>query len=74
VFLGIGAGRFGEATGRPGDSGSLLVLRLLDREAGDRLLAVNRGDGVDLSPAPEPLLAPPRGARDRRLLERDEST
>ena len=39
------------------------VLRWFDRAAGDRLLAVNLGDDLDLAPAPEPLLAPPRDAR-----------
>ncbi|HET9577255.1 MAG TPA: malto-oligosyltrehalose trehalohydrolase [Usitatibacter sp.] len=38
------------------------VLRFLD-EAGDRLLLVNLGRDLPLVPAPEPLLAPPAGAR-----------
>jgi maltooligosyltrehalose trehalohydrolase len=36
-------------------------------EAGDRLLVVNLGPDLDLSSAPEPMLAPPE-ARDWRLL------
>lgn len=39
-----------------------LVLRYF-HEAGDRLLVVNLGRGLRLLPAPEPLLAPPEGAR-----------
>jgi maltooligosyltrehalose trehalohydrolase len=31
--------------------------------AGDRLLVVNLGTQIDLTPAPEPLLAPPSGTR-----------
>ena len=34
---------------------------LEDETAGDRLLIVNLGADVELSPAPEPLLAPPSG-------------
>ncbi|HEX8904237.1 MAG TPA: malto-oligosyltrehalose trehalohydrolase [Longimicrobiaceae bacterium] len=37
-------------------------LRYLHKE-GDRLLVVNLGTQVDLTPAPEPLLAPPAGMR-----------
>jgi maltooligosyltrehalose trehalohydrolase len=37
------------------------LLRFFGEEAGDRLLLVNLGGDVDLSPAPEPLLAPPTG-------------
>lgn len=37
-----------------------LVLRFLGGDRGDRLLVVNLGRDLDLSPAPEPLLAPPR--------------
>jgi maltooligosyltrehalose trehalohydrolase len=37
-----------------------LVLRWLDEENGDRLLLVNLGEQLDLQPAPEPLLAPPK--------------
>ena len=32
-------------------------------DAGDRLLVVNLGTEIDLTPAPEPLLAPPEGMR-----------
>ncbi|MCC7548268.1 MAG: malto-oligosyltrehalose trehalohydrolase [Burkholderiales bacterium] len=39
------------------------VLRWFDAQAGDRLLLVNLGDAVALSPAPEPLLAEPAGRR-----------
>ena len=38
------------------------VLRFFGRAAGDRLLVVNLGGDLDLTPAPEPLLAPPAGA------------
>lgn len=37
----------------------VLILRYFGEEAGDRLLIVNFGGDTDLSPAPEPLLAPP---------------
>lgn len=37
------------------------VLRYFGRTAGDRLLVVNLGSDLDLTPAPEPLLAPPAG-------------
>jgi maltooligosyltrehalose trehalohydrolase len=40
-----------------------LLLRWFDTGQGDRLLLVNLGDELDLSPAPEPLLAPPRDSR-----------
>ncbi len=39
------------------------VLRYLDEEAEDRLLLVNLGRELHFSPAPQPLLAPPRGRR-----------
>jgi maltooligosyltrehalose trehalohydrolase len=39
------------------------VLRYFSSEHGDRLLVVNLGIGLTLHPAPEPLLAPPSGAR-----------
>ena len=39
------------------------VLRYQGGAAGDRLLIVNLGCDLDLSPVPEPLLAPPAGAR-----------
>ncbi len=38
------------------------VLRLFGADGDDRLLLVNLGPGLDLNPAPEPLLAPPDGA------------
>jgi maltooligosyltrehalose trehalohydrolase len=40
-----------------------LVLRFFGEETDDRLLIVNLGQQVNLEPAPEPLLAPPRGQR-----------
>ncbi len=39
------------------------VLRYFSRQHGDRLLVVNLGIGLELHPAPEPLLAPPPGQR-----------
>lgn len=39
------------------------LLRYLDARHGDRLLVINLGVEVDLAPMPEPLLAPPAGAR-----------
>lgn len=39
------------------------VLRFFARDGGDRLLIVNLGRDLPLSPAPEPLLAPPEGER-----------
>ena len=39
----------------------VLALRYLGGEAGDRLLILNLGCDLDLSAAPEPLLAPPSG-------------
>jgi maltooligosyltrehalose trehalohydrolase len=39
------------------------VLRFLGGNRGDRLLVINFGKDLVLSPAPEPLLAPPREAR-----------
>jgi maltooligosyltrehalose trehalohydrolase len=38
------------------------LIRWFDAEHGDRLLLVNLGDEIELRPAPEPLLAPPRSA------------
>jgi maltooligosyltrehalose trehalohydrolase len=52
---------------RPGGvDGALLgpqafVVRFFGGEAGDRLLLINLGPDLPLDPAPEPLLAPPRG-------------
>jgi maltooligosyltrehalose trehalohydrolase len=40
-----------------------LVLRFFARDGADRLLIVNLGRDLHLSPAPEPLLAPPEGQR-----------
>ena len=37
------------------------ILRYLSKESDDRLLIVNLGSREDLTPAPEPLLAPPPG-------------
>jgi maltooligosyltrehalose trehalohydrolase len=39
------------------------VLRYFGRDEGDRLLIVNLGCDLDLTPVPEPLLAPPPGSR-----------
>jgi maltooligosyltrehalose trehalohydrolase len=39
------------------------VLRFFGEDGDDRLLVVNLGVQLDLTPAPEPLLAPPEGAR-----------
>ena len=39
------------------------LLRYLDAAHGDRLLVVNLDCDLDVTPAPEPLLAPPAGAR-----------
>ena len=43
------------------------ALRFFSDDHGDRLLIVNLGSGLALAPAPEPLLAPPSGARWRLL-------
>jgi len=40
-----------------------LVVRVFGGDGDDRLLFVNLGDELTLSPAPEPLLAPPEGRR-----------
>jgi maltooligosyltrehalose trehalohydrolase len=40
-----------------------LLVRWMDARHGDRLLLVNLGEELDLAPAPEPLLAPPRNSR-----------
>ena len=42
---------------------SAFALRYFDPEGADRLLVVNLGRAVHFDPAPEPLLAPPAGAR-----------
>ncbi len=44
-------------------SGDAFLLRWVRGGAGDRLLIVNLGRDLNLAPAPEPLLAPPRGHR-----------
>jgi maltooligosyltrehalose trehalohydrolase len=46
---------------------SAFVLRFFDEGHNDRLLIVNLGMDLHLSPAPEPLLAPPEGIRWRLL-------
>jgi maltooligosyltrehalose trehalohydrolase len=57
------------ASQRPGGvDGAVLadeafVLRYFDGAQGDRLLLVNLGRELSIDPAPEPLLAPPSGAR-----------
>jgi maltooligosyltrehalose trehalohydrolase len=47
------------------------VLRYFGREMGDRLLLVNLGCDLELSPAPEPLLAAPDGCRWRFVWSSD---
>jgi maltooligosyltrehalose trehalohydrolase len=42
---------------------SAFLLRYLDPERGDRLLVVNLDCDLDVTPAPEPLLAPPLNAK-----------
>jgi maltooligosyltrehalose trehalohydrolase len=39
------------------------ALRFLGAENGDRLILVNMGRDLPLTPVPEPLLAPPEGGR-----------
>jgi maltooligosyltrehalose trehalohydrolase len=56
------------AQGRGGLDGAVLaaeafVVRFFGDKAGDRLLVVNLGRDLDLTHAPEPLLAPPEGRR-----------
>jgi maltooligosyltrehalose trehalohydrolase len=57
---------------RPATAGEKADVKHLRREgegdrgftgAGDRLLVINLGAGLELTPVPEPLLAPPHGAR-----------
>lgn len=55
VFAAAGSGRVDGAV----LASEAFVLRYFGGEAGDRLLIVNLGCDLDLSPAPEPLLAPP---------------
>ncbi len=49
-----------------------LLLRWAGEEKGDRLLIVNLGGDFDLTPASEPLLAPPAGMRWRMKFSSDE--
>src|SRR5205814_9974385 len=54
--------------GRDGLAGAVLgpeafVVRFFGPDGDDRLLVVNLGPDLHLSPAPEPLLAPPLGRR-----------
>jgi maltooligosyltrehalose trehalohydrolase len=59
VLRSAGKGRLdGAALG-----GDAFVLRYFGRAGDDRLLIVNLGRDLTFSPAPEPLLAPPAGAR-----------
>jgi maltooligosyltrehalose trehalohydrolase len=44
-------------------SDQAFALRFFSETDGDRLLVVNLGIGLELAPAPEPLLAPPGGMR-----------
>ena len=48
-----------------------LLLRYIDGEHGDRLLIVNLDCDLDFTPAREPLLAPPDGARWKRVWSSD---
>lgn len=48
------------------------LLRWFSERHGDRMLIVNLGDEVELTPAPEPLLAPPAAARWEALWSSDE--
>jgi maltooligosyltrehalose trehalohydrolase len=50
----------------------VFLIRYFGEEQGDRLLVVNVGRDVALSPVPEPLLAPPR-AQEWRLVWSSES-
>jgi maltooligosyltrehalose trehalohydrolase len=49
-----------------------LVLRFFHEPGGDRLVLINLGRDLELAPAPEPLLAPPEGARWRVLWASDD--
>jgi maltooligosyltrehalose trehalohydrolase len=51
-----------------------LVLRWFGGDGQDRLLIVNVGRTLHLDPAPEPLLAPPRGRRWRTLWSSESPT
>ena len=66
----IGLRRLDGVIGRPDArmdgavlSREALAIRYFGGDAGDRLLLLNLGRDLDLSPAPEPLLAPPWGQR-----------
>jgi maltooligosyltrehalose trehalohydrolase len=48
------------------------ALRWRDAQHGDRLLVINLGADLDFRPAPEPLLAPPRGATWQSLWSSDD--
>jgi maltooligosyltrehalose trehalohydrolase len=64
VFSRIRRGSFDGAVLGP----EAFVLRFFGGDAGDRLLIVNLGVDLHLSPAPEPLLAPPGGKQWQILL------
>ena len=53
-------------------SSQAFLLRYFSADAEDRLLLVNLGVDLHLSPAPEPLLAPPQGRRWQTLLSTEE--
>jgi maltooligosyltrehalose trehalohydrolase len=48
-------------------SSDAFVLRFFGKDRGDRLILTNLGRDLPLVPAPEPLLAPPPGAKWKRL-------
>jgi maltooligosyltrehalose trehalohydrolase len=48
------------------------LIRWFDEEAGDRLLLINLGDDLQMSIAPEPLLAPPRERRWQQIWSSDD--
>jgi maltooligosyltrehalose trehalohydrolase len=52
--------------------GRAFLLRFFDASHGDRLLLVNLGSDLQLSSAPEPLLAPPRESRWEALFHTDD--
>lgn len=62
VFGGAAGGRDGAVLGD-----DAFVLRFFGEDADDRLLLVNLGLDLNLSPAPEPLIAPPEGMEWRVL-------
>ncbi len=53
-------------------SDDAFVIRLFDESGDDRLLLVNLGGDLKLSPAPEPLLAPPLDGEWRLLFSSEE--